>query len=451
MSIIPYYSRRKNLNVVAEEEPDFIRELGAHERLHHYYSAEHPRHFCVVAELAADKDPEDYRGAFAMIQRRHPMLSVSVRDDTRYGAGFYRTDQPLKLTFIPFAEEADWRRVVERELATAFPDSEGPLMRVTILHDDGLHDIEFHGAGRATVVLTLHHGAADALSGAYIIQDLMEALNGRTLPPLPVMPPLETIVAKRLLNADAIAPAPYAEEDAAALRAIADAPLWRPFEGDRPIVSTLAFDRAFTARAVHCARENGTTMHGAICAALVCSTAADIGKDTFAITSPFNLREMLDIDQRNCALLVSVGTVRFPLRNRRGLTGSAFWTLARQATADLAPARTPDGVLRGLGAFETVLPPATADSRLACGMMGSFQYDAVVSNLGALPIPTTVGSVRLEAFWGPSVQGRFTNERVIGAASLDGQLRIVQTTPSHIPPFLDDLRRLLEEACANDA
>lgn len=449
MSIIPSYARRENLNVIAEEEPGFIRGLGAHERLHHYYSLEHPRHFCVVAELAADKDPEDYRAAFAMIQKRHPMLSVSIRDDARHGASFYRCDRPLKLTFIPFAEEADWRRVVERELATAFPAGEGPLMRVTILHDDGLHDVEFHGAGRATVVLTLHHGAVDALSGAYIIQDLMEALNGRTLPPLPVMPPLETIAAKRLLNADAIESAPIAEKDAAALRAIADAPLWRPFEGDRPIVSTLTFDRAFTAHALYCARDNGTTLHGAICAALVCSTAADIGKDMFAITSPVNVREMLDLDQRNCALLVSVDTVRFPLRDR-GLTGSAFWKLARQATADLAPARTSEGVLRRLGAFETALP-ATADSKLACGTMGSFQYDAVVSNLGALPIPTTVGSVRLEAFWGPCVQGRFTNERVIGAAGLDGELRIVQTTPSHIPSFLDNLRRILVEACADDA
>ncbi|MEZ2131647.1 MULTISPECIES: hypothetical protein [unclassified Sinorhizobium] len=449
MSIIPSYARRENLNAVAEEKPGFIRELGAQERLFHYYSAEHPRHFCVVAELAANKDPEDYRAAFAMIQRRHPILSVSVRDDSRHGAGFYRTNRPLKLTFIPFAEEADWRRVVERELATAFPDSDGPLMRVTILHDDGLHDVEFHGAGRATVVLTLHHGAADALSGAYIIQDLMEALNGRPLPPLPVMPPLETIAARRLLNADAIAPAPHAEKDAAALRAIADAPLWRPFEGDRPIVSTLAFDRTFTARALHCARENGTTLHGTICAALICSTAADVGKDTFTITSAVDLRAMLDVDQRNCALLVGAGTVRFPLRDRR-LTGSAFWKLARQATADLAPARTPEGVVRGLGALEAKLPPATADSKLASGTMGSLQYDAIVSNLGALPIPTTVGSVRLEAFWGPSVQGRFTNERVIGAASLDGQLRIVQTTPSHIPSFLDDLQRILVEACADD-
>lgn len=449
MSVIPDYSGRKNPDVVAEEEASFVREFGAQERLQHYYSAEHPRHFCVVAELAADKDPEDYRAAFAMIQKRHPMLSVSVRDDTRHGAGFYRTDRPLKLTFIPVAEEADWRRVVERELATAFPDSEGPLMRVTILHDDGLHDVEFHRARRATVVLTLHHSAADALSGAYIIQDLMEALNGQTLPPLPIIPSQETIAAKRLLNADALAPAPFSEEDAAALRAIADAPLWRPFEGDRPVVSTLAFDRAFTARALYCARENGTTLHGAICAALVCSTAADIGKDTFTIISPINLREMLDIDQRNCALLVSAGTVRFPLQDR-GLTGSDFWTLARQATADLAPARTPEGILRILGTLETILFPATADIRLACGVSGSRQFDAIVSNLGALPIPTTVGSVRLEAFWGPSVQGRFINERVIGTASLDGQLRIVQTTPSHIPSFLDGLQRILEEACSDN-
>jgi len=69
------------------------------------------------------------------------------------------------------------------------------------------------------------------------------------------------------------------------------------------------------------------------------------------------------------------------------------------------------------------------------------------ANLGALPIPAQVGALRLKAVWGTAVQGRFVHERVFGAASFDGRLRIVQTSPKVMLSILEPLREKLAQAC----
>ena len=251
------------------EEPGFVRDLGAMERILHFYASEHPRHFCVVAEIEGTIDPAKCRAAFDAVQARHPMLSVCVRDDPQRGPGIYRCDRPLKVGFSSVDEEPDWRRVVERELATPFADSEGPLMRATVMY----------GAHGASIVLTSHHVLSDGMSEVFIVQDLMEALDGRPLARLPELPSQERLVADVLLpEGRTIDPEMPDGLDERRFRAIADAPLWRPFEGDTPLVHTIEFDAPFSARLRRRSRENATTLNGALCAALVqCVASAATG------------------------------------------------------------------------------------------------------------------------------------------------------------------------------
>jgi hypothetical protein len=278
---------------------DFVRKLGGVERLLHFYAAEHPWHFCVIAELTGAIDPQAFRPALDQAQARHQMLSVFVADVTGRGPCFFRSDRPIDIKLVPFAEESDWRSVVQHELAAPFSDGEAPLMRMTVLH----------GADRATLVLTFPHAASDGLSGMHVVQDLMEALSGRSLQKLPDLMPLEALAAKALLPPGAsIAPRPLPGIDADALRAIVARPLWRPFEGDRPRVSTVEFDQVFSTLLHRRSKAKGTTVHGALCAALVRSVAQSEGKEAYTITSPVSLRAMLGIEERCCGLLLSAGT-----------------------------------------------------------------------------------------------------------------------------------------------
>ncbi len=417
---------------MAESEDAAARPLGTFERVMYLYSEEHPRHFCVAAEIAGATLFGDYRPAFDSVQRRHPALSACIVRDARRGPVIQRTGRPVKLRIVSVEGDRDWRPVMERELSTAFEHDGSPLLRATVLH----------AADGATIVLTFHHSLFDAIAGASVIEDLMTALGGQPLTPLPALPSLESLLAAALmLPGQSIAPRMPGGMDVAKLRAIAASPLWRAFEGDTPTVRAIAFDEADTALVRHRSRERGTTLNGALCAAVVCAAAVRRADDLFTITSATNLRPLLGVDARQCGLLVSPGTVRFTSKR----TGD-FWELARQATRELASAGAGDGLLRVVAGMEACVP-ACADAALACGLLGSFQYDAIVTNLGALPIRTQVGSLRLEAFWGPAVLGRFTDEQVIGAATVSGRLRLVQTSARHVPSFVSALRETMLDAC----
>lgn len=409
----------------------FVRPVGSMERFFHLYAREHPRHFCVVAEISGDIDALDFQTAFDRVQRRHPMLSAYIAVDVRSGPSIFHSDRKLPVGVVASTEPGDWHAIVERELRTPFVDSEAPLLRATVLR----------ARRQATIVLTLHHALLDGLSAAVIIGDLLEALNGHELKPLPALSSLEQLLEKALLpHGETIQMRAPAGVDADKLRTIARMPLWRPFEGDRPIVSTVSFSAAETERIRRRSRDESTTVHGALCAALV-RTAAKPPNEAFTITSPVNARGVLGNVDAHAGFLFSGATVKLSAPFDRPL-----WDIARKVTDDMADARTNDGVLRFVAAVEAAVPP-DADTELACGAMGALAYDAIVTNLGALPLPAEIGPLRLDAFWGPSVQGRFRNEIVIGAATLGKQLRVIQTSPDHIEPLLESLRADLLDAC----
>jgi hypothetical protein len=293
----------------------------------------------------------------------------------------------------------------------------------------------------ASIVMTMHHALLDGVSAVIIVEDLLKALCGYALERLPAPPSVERQLEKALLpDGDAIRMSVPAGLDEAKLREIARKPLWRPFAGDWPTVSTVSFDAQETQRIRLRSKAERTTAHGALCAALI-RCAPHWQKETYTITNAINLRTALGDADTHAGLMASGITVRFPVTSER-----PFWDVARQATDDMAFGRSEEGILQTVGMLGGCVP-AGADAELACGAFGALAYDAIMSNLGVLALPSRIGSLRIDAFWGPSVQGRFRNEVVIGAAAHDGRLRVIQTSPKHIAPLVKALRDELLNAC----
>ncbi|HEX4165434.1 MAG TPA: condensation domain-containing protein, partial [Bryobacteraceae bacterium] len=322
-----------SMNAALANTPDdvFVRPVGSMERFFHLYAREHPRHFCVVAEISGDIDALDFQTAFDRVQRRHPMLSAYIAGDVRSGPSIFHCDhRKLPVAVVASTEPGDWHAIVERELRTPFVDSEAPLMRATVLR----------ARRQGTVVLTLHHALLDGLSAAVIVRDLLEALKGHELKPLPALPSLDQLLEEALLpHGQTIQMRAPAGVDAEKLRAIARMPLWRPFEGDHPIVSTVSFSAAEAERIRRRSRDESTTVHGALCAALV-RTAAKPPNEAFTITSPVNARGVLGNVDAHAGFLFSLATVNLSAPFDRPL-----WDIARKVTDDMADARTNDGVL----------------------------------------------------------------------------------------------------------
>lgn len=405
-----------------------VRDLGHHERLLYLYSKEHPRHFCVVANFVSSRSPWEFVYALHQVQGCYSILNVSIREAAGKCPAFHRIDQPLQVTVMLSPQRNEWQAVVEAELARPFPVEFGPLVRATVLQNHN----------QTSVIITMHHAIADAVAATAIFETLMKLLNGEPVKTRPVTPSLEALVDNHVT---------YRPDDAAVsaldpMRFIdlSRQPLWRSFEGDKPRVYSDSFDCSTTSIIRQVCRTNGVSLNGALCAAVALAHRSYSSAKPYTIACPINLRAALDIEALGVGLYVSVGSIALPP------DVDDFWTLAKLSVASLKDARTPEGASRSLNKLGANLP-FTAGAETACGIIAALSYDAVISNLGQLQVCSKSGDVQLTELWGPFVQGRFKDELVIGAATLDGVLRVSQSSPFHIEPILEGIRHHIQMAC----
>jgi hypothetical protein len=110
---------------------------------------------------------------------------------------------------------------------------------------------------------------------------------------------------------------------------------YRPLDDARPVVKGLRLPRGLTARLRDFARLEGTTVHGALCAAFVIAgrqVSAGWRDSALRILSPINIRLLLEVGE-SCGVFVNAATSTFD-----GQT-IGFWELARDAKAAIAPSR----------------------------------------------------------------------------------------------------------------
>lgn len=411
------------------------RPMGAQERLLYLYSKEHHRHFCLVGDIAGTFGPIELGIALQKVQMRHPHLWFAIQDDED-GPHFIEHNRLIQVEMCEAEGENGWRRTVEAELARPFDPWVGPLLRVAVVQSAS--DVR-----RVSVVLTFHHAIADGLSGVAFLSDLVSALNGNELPPAARRPSVEKLVLSKLGGQSNFDEQPLM--DKATIEHFAAQPLWRPFEGDIPRISSASLDRGQTDSLVATSRKHGTTVHGALCAALALANARLQLSDSYSILSPINIRSMAEVDPSEVGLFVSVTVTRQPLPRR-----PRFWELAKSYTAALSQMRSEDNVIRTMRGLEGTLP-RMAPAHVAWALVGSRGYDAVVSNLGAIGAQPFGEIANLEAVWGPMVLGRIKNERMIGAATLNGALRLTEARPVHLPESLKRAVELLVEASGYEA
>ena len=113
------------------------------------------------------------REALDRLQQRHPYLRVRVEDSAQ--GLVYRVNDvptiPLRVRDVP----ADgWLPIVEEEINRAIPSETGPLVRCIHLR---------HREELSHLLVTFHHVIGDAMSGAYMVRDILAAAKGQPLQP----------------------------------------------------------------------------------------------------------------------------------------------------------------------------------------------------------------------------------------------------------------------------
>lgn len=412
-------------------DPDLrlrIRPLGCCERFFHLYARAFPVHFCLVAEIEGAIGMSALRAALEQVQSRHPALRVCVIDDADTGPAFYRTETPIDVRVVPTRADVDWRAAVEDELNRPFDTDPGPLMRVAALW----------GAGGASIVLTFHHAIADALSGVHILDDLMRALAGGHLDPLPLLPPVEAmIVAPDPQLAFALDRVSHVDIPARGREQMVQAP-----GESQAHISVLEWSPLETAGLMQRCRANGTTMHGAICAAASHHLPTS-DERIVRMHSPLDLRRIAGIESGDCGVLIGAGVVEIPTANRKPL-----WLDARDVVDRLREVRSPAMVAGMLQWMAAELPPTATADKAAEFLAASQPSSAVISNLGVLPLATDYGPMVLKAVWGPAILTHPPADRqTIGVSTFAGRLRMVHQSCKPIPGLLDAIRETLRRSC----
>ena len=139
------------------------------------------------AELRGPLSLESLQAALAAVQRRHPLLRVRIVEDEE--GTFFVEDGvgPIPLRHVE-GPHADWHAEFEYELKTRLDWTNGPLARCVWITGE---------ADTSTLLVTFHHSIGDASSGTYLIRDVLQACGAvsagesRVLEPLPPRPALD--------------------------------------------------------------------------------------------------------------------------------------------------------------------------------------------------------------------------------------------------------------------
>jgi hypothetical protein len=243
------------LPLIISAPETLLRYLGPSEAYFWLSNQNSWKHFVVAAQITGETTTASWRTALDAVQRRHPLLGVCIDADDS-GAPYFRFLPELRipLQIVPGDALQGWEDEMETELSTPFPVEDALLVRAVLLHE----------AYRATILLTVHHSIADGLSVALIVRDILEALSGKPLEALPVPQPQEDLCPPPTIQSTELG---YEEPEAPAPPSAPGTPLKR----DRSLlrVRGLRLPAELSDRLRERSRREGTTVHGALAAALV--------------------------------------------------------------------------------------------------------------------------------------------------------------------------------------
>ena len=398
-----------------------IRPLTAHERIYWLLNFNMPIHPTVAAHIVGRTTSEEWRRALDQLQRRHPLLSVSIEAGPDFQLVFKRrTGATIPLQVVPLASVARWEAEMERELATPFAPGQAPLLRAVLLH----------APERCILILSAAHSIADGLSLSYLVRDALTAMAGEELEPLG-FPPSE----EELLGFAPVLPGQSAQREDLSRKPRTDRGL--------PSVVSRRLSAPLTQKIRAVARRNQTTVHGALAAAFTMAMRRQVPRfltEPVHIISPVNTRPILGT-HGECGMYFTSPQAAFD-----PATATDFWDIARSARQGIIEAATREAVAAATTAMQGMIADGlTTDA--AVGMFDNvFAMDLLLTNLGPTPYPSHFGELTLQSLW-PAVLPGTPECQTVGAASTDDALCLLLTSYEPIPQLLESAEAVLREQC----
>ena len=408
-----------------------VRALGAKERLFWLMNQKHPAHLTVTAEVKGFTKVQSWRDALDAVQRRHPILSTSIKINEEGQPALYQVDAaPIPLRVVDGSVQGCWELEVDREMSVPFTPEQAPLVRSVLIHKPQ----------SAVFILVAHHAIADGMALVFLIRDLLQVLSGEQIEALSFSGTAEELLSK-LPKVDEIVQIEASQAGAPQ----GNPALYREDNGLAPKVAARKLDENLTATLRERARREGTTVQGTLCAALVLAgreTSIAWRKQTVRVMSPINARASLGAGEACGVFLAAGGMVHFQPSDSR-----AFWDLARFAKKEISPSQTFQSLAKSSHGLEAIMTKDMDVETAAQIAAGAFARDLMVSNLGQTPYASEFGELKLEAVWGPTALQGLEGEQNVGIATTNGAIRLLHASYSLIPDLLKNTELILKAAC----
>lgn len=236
------------------------------------------------------------------------------------------------------ASDECWIGEAEKELHTPIPTEQGPLLRSVIIKN---------GNACGTLLLTFHHSIGDAMSGVYLVRDLIDVasrlIKGEDafIPELPLKEAIEAYYPGSVKGVTAFFKAVHFT-----LRSLWTNVRWGnpvlpevdqkfPLNGRRSKIISREISPEMVERMVKAARGQKTTIHCMLASACALAVLCDRNKqkkETIIINSDVNLREKLVPPVKDdIGFFISGNATLKKIRQ-----DSDFWELAKSIRKSLA-------------------------------------------------------------------------------------------------------------------
>jgi len=406
----------------------FLRPLGSFEELLWQMDKRSPVHATLAAHVDGPTTIEEWRSVLNQTRQRHPLWSAVIAQ-TEDGTPFFQTmhHPGVALRVIEDEFARAWEREVARELSLRIDAENGPLIRAVLMHTDA----------SSMLILSAHHSICDGMSLAFAMRDVLQALSGSKLKKLRLHSSQEHMIGicseSKAQRWSGLRP------EASAARTV-----YRSNSSIIPEVRSLQFSYALTDALRKRARQEKTTVHAALVAATgivarrnpgygagrdlhLCSTISNRGR----VGSP-----------EDCGVFFTACDVPLP-----DSPVDDLWNLARRSKEILSLGQSEGGVRAALGAVSGIVQSGL--DAYSAGEEGGklFLFDIHLSNLGALAIPTSYGTLSLRQLWGPGVLIGFEGEQTLGVSTLNERLCLLHTSHRPLSCFLEQIESTLNLAC----
>ena len=342
------------------------------------------------------------RRALDYVQQMHPCLQVRI-EESMVGPAFCSRNVPcIPLTQLDVPLDR-CTPIVESEINRAIPSQIGPLARCVYLR----HSQEMHH-----LLVTFHHVVGDGISGALLMRDILMAMADRDRQTVAA-----TAASRRTIPLDQRLPS-YTKGWRGVAHGLGfqlksswqDMLLRKPQRmrmdvpkppNERTVrVYPHEFEPTMTGNLVDRARREGTSVHGALSAAMCLAVAEDIAQGkriSLKFLTPVNLRHLL-LPPVNDEIGFFASIVFF----RGCLSGrDHFWNLARRVRRQIQreiQLGTPCIIVRLMPCLARFLQSDKVSSEtFAARWMETTPNTCSLTNIGRIDFETQIGALQIEA------------------------------------------------------